>query len=71
MGHPCNRKFVRVLRAGGVKVHILRWVRDSFKCSECAERARSSSHRRVAMPRTFRFNHIVGVDLFYVPYQDK
>eukprot|EP00959_Pyramimonas_sp_CCMP1952_P185270 3874068-Pyramimonas_sp.AAC.1 len=57
MGHPENRKFLRVLRAGGVKRHVVTWVRDLFRCSECAERSRSGTHRRVVFPRTFRFNH--------------
>jgi IS30 family transposase len=69
MGHPDNRKFVRVLRAGGAKQRLIRWVRREFTCSDCAERSRSGAHRKVALPRTFRFNHIVGVDLFYLEFQ--
>ena len=70
MGHPDNRKFVRVLRAGGTKHRVLRWIRDHFKCPECAERHGQENHRRVALPRTFRFNHIVGVDLFFLRYNN-
>eukprot|EP00959_Pyramimonas_sp_CCMP1952_P119195 2491925-Pyramimonas_sp.AAC.1 len=62
MGHPESRKFCRVLRAGGVKRHLVRWARDKVRCSECEEKRRAGSHRRVALPRTFRFNHIIGID---------
>eukprot|EP00959_Pyramimonas_sp_CCMP1952_P367454 7696391-Pyramimonas_sp.AAC.1 len=43
MGHPEVRKFCRVLRAGGVKPHLVRWVRNHFRCSECEEKRRSGT----------------------------
>eukprot|EP00959_Pyramimonas_sp_CCMP1952_P354296 7422340-Pyramimonas_sp.AAC.1 len=60
MGHPDSRKFCRVLRAGGVGRRFVRWACDKFRCDECHERQRSGVHRRVALPRTFRFNRVVG-----------
>eukprot|EP00959_Pyramimonas_sp_CCMP1952_P419922 8795522-Pyramimonas_sp.AAC.1 len=44
------------------------WVRERFRCSECAEDHRAGSRRRVAFPGTFR-NHIVGMGLFYIDVQ--
>ena len=77
MGHQDSRKFLRALRAAGVKAHILRWVQKAhilrwvqheFSCSQCQEHGRPAMHRKVALPRTCKFNYIVAVDLFYINF---
>ena len=66
MGHPENSRFLRVMRAAGTKPHLLRWMRDEFTCAQCAARGRIRHRRKAALPRTFRFNHIVAVDSFKI-----
>eukprot|EP00959_Pyramimonas_sp_CCMP1952_P229387 4796285-Pyramimonas_sp.AAC.1 len=46
MGHPEVRRFCRVLRAGGVSRHVIRWARNSFHCAECEEHRQAGNHRR-------------------------
>ena len=39
------------------------WVRHNFRCEECEAEARPKAKRPSAVPRSFRFNHVVGLDL--------
>ena len=67
MGHPSKQRFLRVLRAAGAKLGVLKWIKAECRCSACAERSRVSPHRKVAIPRTFRFNQILAVDTVNLP----
>ena len=51
MGHPDRERFVRVLRAGGVRRSVLSWIKAEFKCPECDDRRRRGERRRVALER--------------------
>ena len=51
MGHPELRRFIKVLRAAGVKSRLLRWLRHKFVCPHCVEHQRPGIRRRAALPR--------------------
>ncbi len=62
-GHPSNMDFARLLRRGNVKPEIAAWVRHNFKCEACQAHAMPKARRPTAVPKTFRVNHVVGLDL--------
>ena len=46
---------------------MLRWVRGHFKCTVCSSRKRPQPARPTQLPRSLKFNEVVGLDmLFYV-----
>ena len=68
-GHPPRDRLLRTLKAAGAKPSVLKYVRDEFSCDVCAIR-RGPDHRRKAQcPRTFAFNRVLSVDVFYVPFK--
>ena len=69
-GHPPRERLLRTLRAAGAKANVLQYVRDEFECETCAIK-RGPDHRRKAQcPRTFAFNKVLSVDVFYVQFKD-
>ena len=67
-GHPSAKDFARMLRRGNAKPEIANWVSRNFRCPECDANRRPKSRRPTAVPRTYRFNHVVGIDLVDVKY---
>ena len=65
-GHPTTADFASLLRRGNVDPKVLRWVKKSYKCETCEAHQRPSPRKPVAVPRTYRVNHVVGLDLIYV-----
>ena len=63
LGHPSNREFARMIKLGNGRPEIVRWVAKHFKCDECQAHKRPKAKRPSAVPRSYRFNHVVGVDL--------
>ena len=62
-GHPNNADFARMLRRGDAHPDIANWVRKNFSCEECEAHQRPKARRPRAVPTTYRFNHVVGLDL--------
>ena len=62
-GHPTNADFARLLRRGNCRPDVAAWVRRNFKCDECEANKRPKARRPAAVPKTYRFNHVVGIDL--------
>ena len=62
-GHPSAKDFARMLRRGNCKPEIANWVAKNFKCPECEANKRPKSRRPTAVPKTYRFHHVVGIDL--------
>ena len=62
-GHPSNADFARLIRRGNGKPEIAAWVRKNFSCEECLAERRPKARRPSAIPKTYRFNHVVGIDL--------
>ena len=73
-GHPSKSEFLRCLRLSGAQGRVLKYVRHQFKCSACEAKGHMPQARLPAsLPRTFRFNETVGVDLFELtdPWSNK
>ena len=69
--HPRMRDFVRCLRLGRCKPHLVQWARKHFKCPACDSRVRPKPRRVSAIPKSFRLNHVVGIDLIFLPVPGK
>ena len=73
-GHPSRADFARLLRRGNVDPKAARWVKKSFSCEICEANKRPAPRRPVAIPESYRVNHVVGIELIYaknltgVPY---
>jgi len=67
-GHPTSKDFAKLLRRGNCKPDIANWVAKHFVCPECESNKRPKSRRPTAVPKTFRFNHVVGIDLVEKKY---
>ena len=65
-GHPSNADFARLLRRGNARPEVAAWVRRNFKCEECEAHQQPKARRPAAIPKTYRFNHVVGLDLVEV-----
>jgi len=68
LGHPHRDQFVRILRAAKARPEVVKYAREEYECPDCAAHARARSSRRVAMPRSYSFNRVVGVDTFKVNF---
>ena len=62
-GHPTNADFAKLLRRGNAKPEVASWVRKHFSCPDCEANKRPHARRPAATPKTYRFNHVVGIDL--------
>ena len=65
-GHPSNRDFARMLKLGNARPEIARWVAKHMKCDDCEAHRKPKAKRPSAVPRSYRFNHVVGIDLVEV-----
>ena len=71
MGHlPVDRMLV-MLKAAKAQEKVIRYVRDQLHCEDCMRQRKEIRRRRAAFPRTFEFNRIVGVDVFYIKFKGK
>ena len=65
-GHPNNADFARMIKLGNGKKEIVQWVRKNFKCEECEAHKRPKARRPAAVPKSYRFNHVIGIDLIEI-----
>ena len=64
-GHPSKEEFLRALRLSRARPEVLHCVRREFECPACAAKGHPPKPRfPAALPRTFRFNETLGLDLF-------
>ena len=61
-GRPNNRDFARLLRRGNAKPEVARWVLKFLKCDECEAHKIPYDRRPAAAPKSYRVNHVVGID---------
>ena len=70
-GHPSKEEFLRALRLSRARPDVLDHVRREFECPACAVKGHPPKPRLpAALPRTFRFNETLGVDLFEIESPD-
>ena len=68
LGHPGNVEFLRALRLSRANASVLKYVRTVFQCEACRARGTMPKTRKpAALPRTFRFNQVVGTDVVFIP----
>ena len=63
LGHPQPADFGRALRHAAAKRHIIRWAVHDMCCLTCEARVKPTARRPGALPRSLKFNQVVGVDL--------
>ena len=63
LGHASRREFLKVLKAVYAKLVLLEYVRREYNCADCD----AQPSRKPAIPRTYEFNRIIAVDVFYIP----
>ena len=70
-GHPSKEEFLRALRLSRARPEVLHFVRREFECPACAAKGHPPKPRLpAALPRTFRFNETLGLDLFEIESPD-
>ena len=62
-GHPTNVDFARLLRRGNARPELANWVRHHFRCEACEAHRPPKARRPAAVPKTYRANHVIGIDL--------
>ena len=70
-GHPSKEEFFRALRLSRARPDVVDYVRREFECPACAAKGHPPKPRLpAALPRTFRFNETLGVDLCEIESSD-
>jgi hypothetical protein len=69
-GHPTATDFARLLKLGNAKPELVRWVKKNFVCEECQANTRPRAKRPSAVPKSYRFNHVIGLDLLQTRNHD-
>ena len=67
LGHPSRREFLKVLKAAHAKPVVLEYVRREYRCADCDAHTKPQPSRKAAIPRTYEFNRILALDVFYIP----
>ena len=65
LGHPSTADFVRHLRLAGASREVLKAAR-ALECQVCQRTKRPAAAKPAKIAPCFRFNEMVGTDLFYV-----
>ena len=63
LGHPQPNELGRALRNAGVKRNLIRWAVRDMRCPVCESRVKPLARKPSSLPRTLKFNQVVGVDL--------
>ena len=69
LGHIPVERLIAVTKAAGAKDEVLDYLKKDFACEICQKRQSQVQRRVAAFPRTYSFNKIVGIDLFYLPWR--
>ena len=48
-----------MIKLGNGKPELVRWVAKHFKCDDCEAHRKPKAKRPSAVPRSYRFNHVV------------
>ena len=71
LGHLPRERMLSLLRAAGALPAVLHYVKTEFSCEQCFRQKRPIERRKAALPRTFSFNRLIGVDFFYLNFGGK
>ena len=56
-----------MLKAAHAKPAVLEYVRREYRCADCDAHTKPQPSRKAAIPRTYEFNRIIALDVFYIP----
>ena len=68
VGHPPKQRFLRMMRAAGALPHVLKYIKDEYACDQCSIKQRPDNRHRARCPRSYEFNRILSIDVFYVKF---
>ena len=71
MGHISREQMLSMLKAAGAKEGVLKYVKDKFHCPSCVRQRKPVERRHAAIPRTFQFNRIIGLDFFFLSFDNR
>ena len=71
LGHLPRDRMLSLLRAAGALPAVLDYVKNQFSCEQCFRQKRPVERRKAALPRTFAFNRLIGVDYFFLNFGGK
>ena len=71
LSHPPRDQFLRILKAAGTKAHILKFVRDEMTCQHCDLQRQPRNRRKSAIPPSYRFNEVLGMDILYINFMNR
>ena len=71
MGHLPRDKMLTMLKAAGAREGVLCYVKNTFSCGHCMRQQKPVERRHAAVPRTFSFNRIIGLDYFFLSFMNK
>ena len=57
---------MKVLKAAHAKPVVLEYVRREYRCANCDAHTKRQPPRKAAIPRTYEFNRIIALDVFYI-----
>ena len=69
LGHAPRDIMARALKHAGAKPRVIRWCRRRFRCAVCDARPRPMPARPGMLPRCLKFNHTIGLDLFFFEFE--
>ena len=67
-GHPHHDQFMRVLPPAMALEQEVKCAQEQFSCPDCAADRKPRPARPAAMPRSYQFNRILGIDTFKVNF---
>ena len=60
-----------MLKATHAKPAVLEYVRREYRCADCDALTKPHPSRKAAIPRTYEFNRIIALDVFYILLRGK
>lgn len=70
-GHLPRQQMLMMLKAAGAKDAVLKYAQEQFECEQCHRQRKPITHKQVSFPRTFSFNHVVGIDFYFISFKEK
>ena len=71
LGHLPRDRMLSLLKAAGALPEVLDYVKKDFSCEQCLRQKRPVERRKAAVPITFAFNRILGIDYFFLNLNGK
>eukprot|EP00971_Amphidinium_carterae_P289645 5751040-Amphidinium_carterae.4 len=71
LAHPPAHKLAKVLKLGGVRPEVWKWVKHSFRCDDCESQRPPQPKIPARLPAVWTLKQIIGVDVVSSPLRDK